>query len=112
MHDKQDRGTDMNETNATQDTHPVELAGHTWYAFENSKGPWTTPEFPEWEIIRAVRSDKMPVYMVYAQLVYLAAFPDTDGLEDAAEFVAKHPDNKVFAATKHSDGNDHHGNTA
>lgn len=30
MHDKQDRGTDMNGTQATQGTHPFELAGHTW----------------------------------------------------------------------------------
>lgn len=38
-----------------------------------------------------------PVYMVYAQLVYLAAFPDNGGLEDAADFIAKHPENKAFA---------------
>jgi hypothetical protein len=50
--------------------------------------------------------------MVYAQLVYLAVFPDTGGLEDAAEFVAKHPENKVFATTEHSDGNDEQGDAA
>jgi hypothetical protein len=89
----------MNDTEATQGTHPVELAGRTWYAFEADKGPWTTPEFPEWEILRAVRADKTPVYMVYAQLVYLGAMTE---LDDAAEFIAKHPENKTFAPTEHN----------
>jgi hypothetical protein len=101
----------MNDAEEVHGAEPVELAGHTWYAFESDKGPWTTPDFPEWEILCAVRSDKKPVYMVYAQLVYLAAFPDTDGLEDAAEFVAKHPENKAFATNEHSHGNDHHDDT-
>ena len=99
MHDKQDRGTGMNGTQETQDTHPVELAGHTWYAFETGKGPWTTPEFPEWEILRAVRADKKPVYMIYAQLAYIGA---TTELDDAAGFIAKHPENMAFATTGHT----------
>lgn len=96
----------MNGTEQAQGPRPVELAGHTWYAFDTGKGPWTTPEFPEWEILRAVRSDKTPVYMVYAQVVYLAAFPGTGGLEDAAAFVAEHPENKAFTATGHGGKND------
>lgn len=99
MLDKQDRGTDMTDTEATQDTRPVELAGHTWYAFDTDEGPWTTPDFSEWEILRAVRTDKKPVYMVYAQLAYLGA---TNELDDAAEFIAGHPENKAFATTEHS----------
>jgi hypothetical protein len=90
----------MNGTEATQGTHPVELAGHTWYAFDTDQGPWTTPEFPEWEILRAMRADKTPVYMVYAQLVYIGAMT---GLDDAADFIAGHPENKAFAPTEHSD---------
>jgi hypothetical protein len=89
----------MNGTEAAQGTHPVELAGHTWYAFEADKGPWTTPEFPEWEILRAVRADKTPVYMVYAQFVYIGAMTE---LDDAAAFIAGHPENQAFATTEHN----------
>jgi hypothetical protein len=66
----------------------VALSGHIWRTWSLALGPWTSPEFPEWEIIRAVRDGGEIRFMIYGpETEYYGSVPE---LEKAAVFVAGH----------------------